>query len=199
MAKRQVDTSKKRNSILDAAVRAFVQDGYDNTSMDRIADLAGASKRTVYNHFPGKDILFRAVLERFMEAAEELKSIAYRPDLSLEEQLAAFIEAKMAVVDNPAWLGLIRVALSTYFRDPALARESLQRYEAGDKALLAWLKAASRDGRLRIDDADTAAHLFWSLVGGALSWPRILSPEAALHTEPLKEEIIRTFLCRYRA
>ena len=57
------DTSQKRHEILDAAIREFQAVGYDNTSMDRIAESAGASKRTVYNHFASKELLFQAAFE----------------------------------------------------------------------------------------------------------------------------------------
>ena len=66
MAVKKRDTSKKRESILDAAVKAFADEGYENASMDRIAEIADASKRTVYNHFPSKDVLFEEVLDRFI-------------------------------------------------------------------------------------------------------------------------------------
>ena len=51
----------KRKTILDAAMAAFRDDGYESASMDRIAELAGASKRTVYNHFGSKEALFQAI------------------------------------------------------------------------------------------------------------------------------------------
>ena len=94
MTARKRDTSKKRDSILDAAAQAFMDEGFDNASMDRIAEIAGASKRTVYNHFPSKEDLFRAVLNRFMEQAFALKQISYDPACRLEDQLGAFADAK---------------------------------------------------------------------------------------------------------
>ena len=84
MAKR--DTSRKRNTILDAASAVFREEGFEATSMDRIAERAGASKRTVYNHFPSKDALFEAVMARFLSEIATLKQIAYDPDRDLEEQ-----------------------------------------------------------------------------------------------------------------
>ena len=55
------DTSRKRDSILDAALEAFQNEGFDNASMDRIAEIAGASKRTVYNHFATKEDLINQI------------------------------------------------------------------------------------------------------------------------------------------
>ena len=80
-------TSAKRETILGAATAAFRDEGYESTSMDRIAELAVASKRTVYNHFGCKEALFRAVVARLFEESMALKRVAWDPNRSLEEQL----------------------------------------------------------------------------------------------------------------
>ena len=64
-ARKPRDTKEKRKSILEAAIKVFIEEGFDNSSMDRIAIVANASKRTVYNHFQSKDELFRLVVEQF--------------------------------------------------------------------------------------------------------------------------------------
>lgn len=55
---------RKRESILDAAHRLFLNSGFQASSMDAIAEEAKVSKLTIYNHFGGKDALFAAVIER---------------------------------------------------------------------------------------------------------------------------------------
>ena len=56
------DTTQKRETIISAAIQIFIEEGFDNASMDRIAERANASKRTVYNHFPSKEELFHAAI-----------------------------------------------------------------------------------------------------------------------------------------
>src|SRR5690606_27828391 len=56
--------SPKRAAIIAAATDLFTRSGYGAVSMDAIAAKAGVSKRTVYSHFPGKDVLFAAVMTR---------------------------------------------------------------------------------------------------------------------------------------
>ena len=51
-------TDRKREAIIQAAIEAFRADGFEATSMDKIAAKAEVSKRTVYNHFPSKEELF---------------------------------------------------------------------------------------------------------------------------------------------
>lgn len=50
---------RTRQRILDAALEAFAESGYDRATLDRIAELAGCSRVTVYQYASGKDDLFR--------------------------------------------------------------------------------------------------------------------------------------------
>jgi TetR/AcrR family transcriptional regulator of autoinduction and epiphytic fitness len=198
MAEGKRDTSKKRESILDAAVQAFTEQGFDNASMDYIAEIAGASKRTVYNHFASKETLFQAVIDRLMQELVALKQIPYDPERSPEEQLADFTEAKLALAENPSWLALVKVALPVFIRYPELARETMEKAEAGGDALADWLRAAERDGKLAVPDAALASKVFWAMIGGGFIWPMIFhGPMDVKSARALKEELIATFLDRY--
>ncbi len=183
---------------MDAAVQAFRDEGFDNTSMDRIAEIAGASKRTVYNHFAGKEALFQAVIDRLMEEMTSLKQIPYDPKRSLEDQLSDFAEAKLAVVRNPSWLSLTKVAVPVFIRNPQLAQATMDKVEAGGDTLVTWLKAAKRDGKLSVRDSELAANVFWSMMTGAFIWPIVFhGPLDPKTIRVLKKELITTFLCRY--
>ena len=50
---------RTQQRILDAALDAFAESGYDRATLDRIAELAGCSRVTVYQYTSGKDDLFR--------------------------------------------------------------------------------------------------------------------------------------------
>ncbi|MEM7416666.1 MAG: TetR/AcrR family transcriptional regulator [Gemmatimonadota bacterium] len=189
------DTSRKRAEILDAAVQAFREHGFDNTSMDRIAEVAGASKRTVYNHFESKEVLFEAVMEDFHRKARELKEIPYDPDAELAPQLGAFVDVKLKMLADPEWGGLVRVGLGVLIREPAFAQRAMERAEADHNTLVEWLRGADADGRLRVEDARTSAALFWSTVAGAFFWPTIMgAPPKPAVARRLKEALIESFL-----
>lgn len=55
--------ASKREAILSASIELFNSQGYDLTSMDAVAALAGVSKTTVYAHFGDKLALYRAMAE----------------------------------------------------------------------------------------------------------------------------------------
>ncbi len=52
----------RRQQILDAAAAVIIRLGYDKATMGDIAEEAGASRRTVYMYFKGKEELFEALL-----------------------------------------------------------------------------------------------------------------------------------------
>lgn len=198
MTVKKRDTSKKRESILDAAAEAFMQDGYDNASMDRISALAGASKRTTYNHFPSKENLFGAVLERFFDQIMELKQIKYNAKRSLEAQLSDFADAKLAISKNPSWLGLLKVTTGVFITNPKLVMETIQRAEDTEDTLASWLEDAKADGRINAENIKLAADAFWAMVGGAFFWPSIFfGPMEAKEANAMKKELIEIFLARY--
>ena len=190
----------KRDIILDAATMAFRDEGYECTSMDRIAELAGASKRTVYNHFGSKEALFQAVVERLFEHVAELKNIDWDPERSLEQQLADFARAKSLVAEDDKTLCLVRVVLGVFIRQPELVREVIIRAADDENKLVRWLEKAHASGRLEVPDPELAANLFWSLASGALFWPQLLEgrmdPD---ESERMTQEVVATFLARYRS
>ena len=55
------DTKQK---ILDKALELFARRGYDAVSVGEIAEAVGIKAPSLYNHFPGKQAIFDAIVER---------------------------------------------------------------------------------------------------------------------------------------
>lgn len=196
MVKKQ--SPKKRTSILDAATQVFCDEGYETTSMDRIAERAGASKRTVYNYFPSKEALFLAVVEQLGAKMMTAKRIEWDPERPMSDQLADMARSKSAIADNPSELALMRVALGVFVSRPELA-ESARIKHAVDP-LVPWLEAARNAGQLAVPDIALAARMFWAMAAGALFWPAVLEgPMPDDERAEVIREIVETFLARYRA
>ncbi|MGB5704538.1 MAG: TetR/AcrR family transcriptional regulator [Polyangiales bacterium] len=190
----------KRETILEAATTAFRDEGYECASMDRIAEGAGASKRTVYNHFGSKEGLFEAVVERLFEAAAALKRVEWDPDRPLEDQLSDFARAKTLVAEDQASRCLARVVLGVYVKQPELIQGVLARAADDEKALVVWIRKADQAGRLTVPDPERAASMFWAMASGALFWPQLLEgPIDPAEREVIMGEVVQMFLARYRS
>ena len=166
-------TDRKRQAIVDAAIAEFREHGFEVANMDRIAARAQVSKRTVYNHFPGKDALFDAILERLWAATEAQVKLPYRADLPLREQLLMLIAQKLAMSDDPQFLDLARVLIAEAIHAPQRARDMLCRLGGREEGLTVWIRAAMGDGRLKDLDPAFAAAQLQALVKGFSFWPQI--------------------------
>src|SRR5262245_66305308 len=60
----QTRAEDRHKRILDAALQVFSQRGYRDASVDDIAETAKTSKGGVYFHFPNKEAIFLALLQR---------------------------------------------------------------------------------------------------------------------------------------
>ncbi len=58
--------ARRRDEILATATRLFAAHGYRNLDVQRVADELGIGKGTVYRHFPTKQALFLAAVDRGM-------------------------------------------------------------------------------------------------------------------------------------
>jgi AcrR family transcriptional regulator len=71
--RQQRDRDRLRDSILTAARELFVNEGYRNVSMRKIADRIEYSPAAIYSYFPSKDDIFFALAEEgFRKMAEQI-------------------------------------------------------------------------------------------------------------------------------
>lgn len=70
VARSPEDLEKKKQVILDGAMRLLVEKGYTKTTMTDVAAEAGVGRGTVYWHFPSKEELFFSLMVRETEKIE---------------------------------------------------------------------------------------------------------------------------------
>lgn len=60
----KMSSAETRDKILQTAYRLFLQKGYTATSMRQVAEETGIGKATIYHHFPDKEAIAMALLEK---------------------------------------------------------------------------------------------------------------------------------------
>ena len=192
---------RKRENILDAAKRAFQADGVQGTSMDRLAELANVSKRTVYNHFGTKEDIVLVLLRDLWDRSMVQSGVEYRADKPLEAQLRQLVEDEINLVSGREFLGLARAATGYFLYQPEKMRREIEKLNTEDTAMHRWIDAAIDDNRLQPMDVSFAVQQVHNLVKGACYWPQMLGYEDYLTVaarERLAEETVAIFLSRYR-
>jgi AcrR family transcriptional regulator len=69
---KKLSPEKRSNDILDAAILEFLERGYENASIERVATRAGLTKGGIYHHFSSKDEILLRANDRFMAPVKEM-------------------------------------------------------------------------------------------------------------------------------
>jgi AcrR family transcriptional regulator len=76
-----------RGRIIDGARASFFSLGYEGTRLERLAQKLGITKKTIYNHFPSKEHLLLAVLDKDLaEWISETRQIVREPGIEMGER-----------------------------------------------------------------------------------------------------------------
>ncbi|PMZ90150.1 MULTISPECIES: TetR/AcrR family transcriptional regulator [unclassified Pseudomonas] len=194
-------TDRKRQAIIQAAINEFRDNGFEITSMDKIAATAGVSKRTVYNHFPSKEELFAEILNQLWTRVTAEQETAYRPDLPLREQLRGLLMAKLQMLGDDNFLDLARVAIAATIHSPERAQDMVARMGEREEGLTVWIRAAQADGRLKAIAPDFAAQQVQGLLKSFAFWPQISMGKPGLSPEvqhQVAESALDMFLACYQ-
>ncbi|MFD9733194.1 TetR/AcrR family transcriptional regulator [Umezawaea sp. NPDC059074] len=169
-----------RERIVSASQQLFRDQGINSTGMDQVCAVAEVSKRTLYQHFSGKDELIAEGLRRF--DPEVLPEVFDRTDLTPRERLLAafdvhsplcpFIAAAVELPDpgHPARVLARDYKLSFAARFTATAREAgaTAPEQLGEQLALLLDGASARSRVLDTEAFTTAAAIATVLVDNAL-------------------------------
>lgn len=115
--------SAKRQQLVDKAIELFAEHGYHATGIDRIADEAGVSKRTMYQHFRSKEELIIAALKQYDGIFRNgfMKAVEKQADTPHDRLLAVFDVAQAWFSDNRFFGCMFINAVGEYSeRNPAI-------------------------------------------------------------------------------
>ena len=149
------------STILGAAARVFVKEGYARATTNRIAKAAGVSVGSLYQYFPSKDAIAVELLRRYREGLIELVGarLMAMNVASFEDVVHALLSALLRAEGiNPA---LHRVLIEQVLRTSA-RREILGFEERLEGVLADALRAAQ--GSVQVADYDLAAFVLVRVV-----------------------------------
>jgi TetR/AcrR family transcriptional repressor of mexJK operon len=162
-------STSKRESILAAAQRTFLANGFGAASMDAIAREAGASKATVYAYFASKEELFGAVVARESERYAEGFTAGELDPRDVGTSLRVIADRFLRLLLSPDVIAINRIIIGEVARFPALAEVF---WQAGPERVRVqvegFLRRAADAGALELGDLRLAAGQFASLVRGEI-------------------------------
>jgi TetR/AcrR family transcriptional regulator of autoinduction and epiphytic fitness len=184
-------TDRKRAAIVQAAIAEFRANGFEATSMDRVAATAGVSKRTVYNHFPSKDDLFAQILQELWACSAAASPAAYRPDQPLRDQMVALLRHKFTLMRDPYFLDLAKVAIAEAIHTPERARSMVAKLAEKEEGGAAFVRAAQADGKLKAGDPAFMASVLQGQLKAFAFWPQVAMGQPPLD-EAQQQAVVET-------
>lgn len=161
---RMDELAPKAKQILAGARDAFMEGGFEGTSVDEIARRAGVSKPTIYKHFADKEAVFAAVVRA--ECANQSGRIFEAP-FDEPDVRGALLDIARKFVDlilSPFPQAMLRLTIAESGRFPELSQIIYESGPgAGSRRLSHFLAGAVARGILDIDDVELAAHQFFEL------------------------------------
>lgn len=193
-------SEQKREAIIEAAKVAFKEMGVQGCSMDKLAELAQVSKRTLYNHFKTKENLVVHIFQEMWQRTMTSIEFQYDPQSPVEEQLKHLLKEEVDLIGSEEYVQLNRIALAHFLYHPDDLQNVVTSLEDQEKTLDSWLQAAIDDGRLAVDNFDAAVEQIHGLLKGACFWPQVACLQPVLTEEEkqtLTERTVAMFMNTY--
>lgn len=166
-----------RQVVLDAAVTAFIEHGYDATSMGLLSGRLGLSKAAIYHHFPAKVELLRAALDEALSGLEGVLREDGATQGTAEQRLGFVMSGAVHVLIArlPYVTLLLRVRGNS-----EVERDALTRRRAFDHSVTALVREARDEGSVRADiDPSVVTRLIFGMINSIVEWYRPEGPESA--------------------
>jgi AcrR family transcriptional regulator len=151
--------------VLEAAADIVAEVGLERTTIEEISARSGVAKTTIYRHWPNKNDLLAAAMERFHSREDA-------PDTGdLREDLVGLLTNLARALAEDAWSKSLPSIIVASERDPVVAERHARLVKFKSTALREVLERARDRGELR-DDVDI--DLTMDALAGTLFFHRLV-------------------------
>ena len=185
----------KRERTIEAAVELFYERGYENTTLEAVAERLGVTKPFIYTHFSAKSELLAEICSRGIASALRALDSVLALNLSPADKLAELGRRFItAVLESQKHIAIFAR------EEKNLLPEDFRRINAMrrdfDRKFADLLAEGVKRGEFRIADP----HLAALAIGGMVSWAYVwYRPNGRLTMAELAEEMSRLVLAMVQA
>jgi AcrR family transcriptional regulator len=181
-----------RQKILSAAIELFAAQGYDGTSVRRIAEDVGITESAVYRHYASKE----AILEAILAYAE---SRIYSP-LPIERSLGEgggesvfsglLKPLPRIILSDPAIVKITRIIFAEMHHDAGIRRYYQSEFvDRADEYMEAFFRKCIEKGRIRACDPRALARVFNAFRAEWTFQTFIVEKEGALDLDSIEKDL----------
>jgi AcrR family transcriptional regulator len=183
------DKELTRERILEAAEKLFAEKGFHETAMDEIVRASKVSKGGVYFHFPSKEELFFALLDKLADALqrEVQREIARRRGAVAKIQGA--LEVVLRTLTSQRHLAQI-ILRQGHGLGPSFERKRLEIYSRFARLIKENLDEALAEGSIPPINTEITAYAWLGAINElVLRWIYTGQPDPLTQTLPTLQEL----------
>ena len=161
---------KRINEITQAAIEVFLEKGYENTTMEAIAQKAEISKGGLYHYFPSKDMVLVFANEKISEKVTEIMKSTQNCS-TIREGIMHYIESYIRYwLENSQETAFLFLSIAKIMEKPEL----LKYYHQYTVDYIAFLEGAFtmgiQQGEFKEHNVRTSALTLMAALDGILSY-----------------------------
>lgn len=166
-SRQEEERDQRRQSILDAALKLFSENGYKETKLTEVAEEARLGKATLYYYFPDKETIFWTIYQEetiayYQNISEEIVEIE-NPVEIVKSYISGYIDYGYS---HPAFLRLIfPLGKNSPIGNTSQHRQFLQEVEAYRRPADEHLAAVLEKSESRISGQELTG-LLWTFLSG---------------------------------
>jgi AcrR family transcriptional regulator len=166
-----IQHEKRRSEILEKALDVFVEEGFENTTFQKIAVRAGITRTILYTYFRNKRELFNYSIKQFLTVVEnDLINVRKNKELNCTEKLTAVVTLIIDRLEkNRKLLSVVRDFLVQTQHDKSEIDYRVRRRTVKVRHILASMVIDGiRAGEIQSVNVRAADNLFYSLFEAAI-------------------------------
>lgn len=164
-----VEIDKKRDAIIEGAIKRFIHYGINKTTMNEIADDLSVSKPSLYYYFPDKNSLVFGVIDKIFSDYFEAIGKDLSTDMSIQERLTGFVEIKHRFFQKYYMLHLSGGSPDSSLNSDELRTHFMKMKLKNENFHADIFRAAMEKGELATTDANKIAELYLDSLAGITS------------------------------
>lgn len=191
---------RKRESLLESALKCFGEKGYHSTTMDDIVAYSKTSKGLIYNYFKSKEELYIALMQERTKRTFEKIDEHFKHCTTSTEKIKELFKMYREITLTEEWRHLIRVHMEFWInsaRHEHLQNIMIDRYKKQYlEFIIEIIEQGKKSGEFKEDvQADLVSSLFWAYIDGICLHYSVVE-EDELYKQQFKqtEEMIMNYI-----
>lgn len=144
-------------AILDTAKKLFLEKGYEQVTLQGIADACGLTRGAIYHHFKGKEEMIDAVTAYMFNAATFYQDVKVDASLNGLEKLQRLF---IASITNDEHIQMYAMLSQTFYKSPKLVSAYLLDCQNSVIPMIrGYIEEGITDGSINGDSSDIMAEI----------------------------------------